>query len=221
MRKRFRRLHPRRPSPALVISVIALFVSLGGTGYATLTVTGKDVKDSSLTTADVKDTSLLSKDFKLGQLPAGPPGSDASSILTGRIERLQDYGNGPPGANYAYPQGDTPATGFTSEVDATELSPARAIVARDLVVKEDHVSPNAIATRNYILRVNGQDSALRCQTTAGSTNPTGTTECSDTTHAVTIPAGSTICLNAEQNYYTGGGFGTSIPVRFGWLAASH
>ena len=36
MRKRFRRLHPRRPSPALVISVIALFVSLGGTGYATL-----------------------------------------------------------------------------------------------------------------------------------------------------------------------------------------
>ena len=39
--------------------------------------------------------------------------------------------------------------------------------------------------------------------------------------SVTIPPGSTICLNAEQNYYTGGGFGTSIPVRFGWLAASH
>jgi hypothetical protein len=68
----------------LVISLVALFVALGGTSYAALSITGKNVKDSSLTGADirdssvtgsdVKDGSLLSKDFKPGQLVAGAPG---------------------------------------------------------------------------------------------------------------------------------------------------
>ncbi len=45
------------PSPALVLSLIALFVSLGGTGYAAIKITGKDVADNSLTGADVKNES--------------------------------------------------------------------------------------------------------------------------------------------------------------------
>lgn len=41
-----------KPSPALAISLIALFVSLGGTGYAAIEITGKNVKHSSLTGSD-------------------------------------------------------------------------------------------------------------------------------------------------------------------------
>ena len=37
-----------RPSAALVVAVMALFVALGGTGYAALKVTGKNVKNQSL-----------------------------------------------------------------------------------------------------------------------------------------------------------------------------
>jgi hypothetical protein len=58
--------------------------ALGGSSYAAIRVTGKNVKDasltgkdvknSSLTTSDVKNRSLLSSDFKSGQLPAGPQG---------------------------------------------------------------------------------------------------------------------------------------------------
>ena len=69
---------------ANVVSVLALFVALGGSSYAAIKVTGKNVKDSSLTgkdiknssltSSDVKNRSLLSKDFKTGQLPAGPRG---------------------------------------------------------------------------------------------------------------------------------------------------
>ena len=44
----------RRPSPALVISLIALFVSLGGSGYAALTISGKNIKNESITGKDVK-----------------------------------------------------------------------------------------------------------------------------------------------------------------------
>jgi hypothetical protein len=82
----------RRPSPAMVVALMALFVALGGSSYAALRVTGKNVKNSSLTGADVKnnsltgrdvknlssgdvkDSSLLAKDFKSGQLPAGAQG---------------------------------------------------------------------------------------------------------------------------------------------------
>jgi hypothetical protein len=89
---------------ANAVSLVALFVSLGGVGYAAVTITGKNVKNSSLTgtdiknssltgkdvknssltgsdlknssvtTSDVKNGSLLSTDFKSGQLPAGPKG---------------------------------------------------------------------------------------------------------------------------------------------------
>jgi hypothetical protein len=69
---------------ANVVATVALFVALGGTSYAALTITGDNVKDSSLrgvdvknsslTTSDVKNASLLSSDFKPGQLPAGPQG---------------------------------------------------------------------------------------------------------------------------------------------------
>jgi hypothetical protein len=69
---------------ANVVATLALFVALGGSSYAAISITGKnvkngsltgkDVKNSSLTTSDVKNRSLLSKDFKSGQLPAGLQG---------------------------------------------------------------------------------------------------------------------------------------------------
>lgn len=84
-------------SPALVVSLIALFLSIGGTGYAALKITGKNVKNSSLTGADIKNNSVTGKDVKSlsardfsgGQLPAGvkgdkgetgPPGPQGMSV---------------------------------------------------------------------------------------------------------------------------------------------
>lgn len=84
----------RRLSYANVMATIAVFVALGGSSYAAIQVSGKNVKDSSLTgvdirnssltgtdirnssltTKDVKDGSLLAGDFQSGQLPAGPQG---------------------------------------------------------------------------------------------------------------------------------------------------
>src|SRR3954451_1714241 len=83
----------RRLTYANVVATIALFAALGGSSYAAITITGKNVKNSSLTGKDVKnnsltgsdvkslksgdvsDHSLLAQDFKAGQLPAGPQGS--------------------------------------------------------------------------------------------------------------------------------------------------
>ena len=81
-----------RPSHAVIVAYLSLFVALGGSSYAAIKVTGKNVKDSSLTgkdlknnsvtgadvkglgTGDVIDGALLASDFKSGQLPAGAPG---------------------------------------------------------------------------------------------------------------------------------------------------
>jgi hypothetical protein len=101
----------RKPSPATVISLVALFVALGGTSYAAITVTGANVRNSSLTGADirnssltgtdVRDGSLLARDFRGGELPsgaqgpAGPAGAQGAPGATGA--RGADGPQGPRG----------------------------------------------------------------------------------------------------------------------------
>ncbi|MEA2412096.1 MAG: hypothetical protein QOC77_2657 [Thermoleophilaceae bacterium] len=81
---------------ANVMATVAVFIALGGSSYAALTITGRQVRDGSLTGADVKngsltgtdvkDRSLRARDFRSGDLPRGaqglqgvqgPAGSDA------------------------------------------------------------------------------------------------------------------------------------------------
>jgi hypothetical protein len=84
----------RRPSPSMVVSIMALVVASTGTSYAAGLIGSDDVRNNSLTSQDVKDGSLKgrditgdsigsnkvrngslkSKDFKAGQLPAGAVG---------------------------------------------------------------------------------------------------------------------------------------------------
>ena len=78
---------------ANVMSCLAVFIALGGTSYAALKVSGKNVQNGSLTgtdiknesvgSKDVKNRSLLSKDFKSGQLPAGARGPAGATGATG------------------------------------------------------------------------------------------------------------------------------------------
>ena len=99
-------LKPRRPSPALVVSVIALIVALGGTSYAAIklpanSVGTKQIKKDAVTTAKVKDGSLQMADFRAGQIPAGAAGATGPKGDTGAT--------GATGA--AGPKGDTGTTG--------------------------------------------------------------------------------------------------------------
>jgi hypothetical protein len=90
----------RRPSPALVISLVALFCSLGGVSYGLATgsidsreiknntvrskdirnntVRSGDVRNNTVRSRDVRDFSLLAQDFMPGQLPAGPRGAQGA-----------------------------------------------------------------------------------------------------------------------------------------------
>ena len=92
----------RRPNPALIVSIVALSVALGGTSYAAVvlpanSVGTKQLKRDAVTAAKVKDGSLLRADFGAGQLPAGASGATGAT--------------GPAGT--AGPKGETGAAGAT------------------------------------------------------------------------------------------------------------
>ncbi|MEX2032660.1 MAG: hypothetical protein WEA81_07315, partial [Dehalococcoidia bacterium] len=96
------KLHPRRPSPAMVVACISLFVALGGTSIAAVqlgrnSVGSKHIKNgqvkrvdlarNAVTSAKILDASLLAKDFATGQLPKGDKGDPGptAGFRTGNI----------------------------------------------------------------------------------------------------------------------------------------
>ena len=79
MRSTFRRLARRHTT---AVAYLALFAALGGSAYAAVTVTGKQIKDGTITGKDVKNRSLGAGKLSAGALgslagergPAGPQG---------------------------------------------------------------------------------------------------------------------------------------------------
>ena len=74
----------RRPRHGTVAAYLALFVALGGTGYAAATLPRNSVghnqmKKNAVTSRNVKNRSLLSVDFKSGQLPKGATGATGAT----------------------------------------------------------------------------------------------------------------------------------------------
>jgi len=63
----------RLPSPALVLSAIALFAALGGTSYALAvgSITSREIKDGTIRNRDFKDGTLRGQEFKRDSLGGG------------------------------------------------------------------------------------------------------------------------------------------------------
>lgn len=78
----------RKITPSFAISVLALFVALGGTGYAITklprnSVGTNQIKNNAVKSSKVKNKSLTAKDFKPGQLPTGATGRTGPTGATG------------------------------------------------------------------------------------------------------------------------------------------
>jgi hypothetical protein len=82
-------LRSHRPSPAMVLALVALFVALGGSSYAALVLTANSVSSKHIKNGQVKrvdlgkgsvnsskviNGGLLAEDFAAAQLPAGERG---------------------------------------------------------------------------------------------------------------------------------------------------
>jgi hypothetical protein len=123
----------------MAVALTAVAISLGGTSYAAVTITGKnvrngsltgaDVKNSSLTSGDVRDGSLLLRDFKVGQVAggtgtsgaaggAGAPGGAGTAGATGATGAPGPVGpaggQGPPGPSAAFSRSSFPFVTLTN-----------------------------------------------------------------------------------------------------------
>lgn len=77
----------RRPSPALIIAMLALMISLGGTGYAAFTlprnsVGTKQLRNGAVTASKVKRHSLTGAQINLKKLGTVPTARNAGRALT-------------------------------------------------------------------------------------------------------------------------------------------
>lgn len=80
-----KRLVSRRPSPAMLVAVIALVVAMVGTGYAASqlpknSVGTKQIKKNAVTGAKVKNKSLTGKDINLNKLGTVPSANAANGF---------------------------------------------------------------------------------------------------------------------------------------------
>jgi Collagen triple helix repeat (20 copies) len=120
-----RTLRKRRPSPAFLLALAAMFVALGGTAAAALSVSGSSIKNGTVTGRDVKDRSLGARELTkraVGLLrgqqgaagPQGPGGPRGAAGATGPV--------GPAGPQG--PQGPTGPTGPDGFVASSFVSGA-------------------------------------------------------------------------------------------------
>src|SRR3954453_8031725 len=104
-----RRLRPRRPSPAMVVALLALFVALGGVSYgvATGSIDSREIKNNTVRTKDIRNNHGRGKDIRNSTITGADiktgaiKGSDVgANTLTG-----SDINEGSlglvPGANFA------------------------------------------------------------------------------------------------------------------------
>lgn len=79
------RRRPRlRPPASMAVALMALFVALGGTSYAAITISGKNVKNGSLSGADIKNGSLRGTDVRNRSLTSSDLSSGTISSLRGK-----------------------------------------------------------------------------------------------------------------------------------------
>ena len=67
----------KRPSPALVIAILALFVALGGTAYAAAKIGTKDIKNNAITAAKIKKNAVTGPKIKNDAVNSNKMESDA------------------------------------------------------------------------------------------------------------------------------------------------
>jgi hypothetical protein len=228
----FTRLRSRL-SYANVLATAAIFVALGGTSYAAVTITGKEIKDRSVTGVDIrnasltgadiraqsvrgddiKDGSLLAQDFQPGQLPVasgavkgepGPQGPQGAKGDKGEKGDKGDQGLAGPAAGSALSArindvppvccfttttswGSVSGTSLASNSGSSRemLSPNTATVASNLAVSQTVAPPGG--NREFILQVNGADTALRCKPGSGAASCTSNAQ-------VQVPAASRLAI---------------------------
>jgi hypothetical protein len=74
-----------RPSPSMIVAMLALFISLGGVSYAVATgsIDSRELKDNAIRSKDVRNDAVRGVDVRestLGQVPSAAAAGDAARL---------------------------------------------------------------------------------------------------------------------------------------------
>jgi hypothetical protein len=83
------RLSRFRPSPAMVIASVALFVALGGTGYAVTELNGRDIDNRSISGKKLKKNTVTDKEVRESRLKRVPEAKVADFLKTTTVIPVQ------------------------------------------------------------------------------------------------------------------------------------
>jgi hypothetical protein len=105
------RIASRRPSASMVIACLALFVALGGVGYAAATIGSASVIDNSLRSKDFRNNDLRGKDVRTNTLKGG-------DILESSLGKVPSAANADSAATAAHATSADSATNATTATNA-------------------------------------------------------------------------------------------------------
>jgi hypothetical protein len=132
------------PSPSMAISLLALFVALGGTGYAAVKINGKNIKSGTITGSKFKNKTLTGGKLK-------------NDTLTGRQMKESTLGT--------VPRADVAATAGTATA-LTDSAKAGFLSATDVdstgLIKLPMAASLAAAQRTIILTHGPFSANARC-----------------------------------------------------------
>jgi hypothetical protein len=111
------RIASRRPSASLVIACLALFVALGGVGYAAATIGSGAVIDNSLRSKDVRNNDLRGKDVRTNTLKGG-------DILESSLGKVPSAASADSAATAAHATNADNATNATNATNAANAANA-------------------------------------------------------------------------------------------------
>jgi hypothetical protein len=76
-----KRFHVSRPSPAMIVAIVALIAALGGSAYAAKKIGSKQLKKNAVTTKKIKDEAVTSGKLANGAVTAGKLAVGAVSVI--------------------------------------------------------------------------------------------------------------------------------------------
>lgn len=143
----------RRPSPAMLVAIVALFVAMSGGAYAAVRITTSQIADNAVTHSKLAKDSVWNSNLgkgvvgaanlnsALAQQIARPTPSSGSTGATGATGATGPQGSrgdtGPQGA-----KGDTGATGAHGAAGANGLNPATAVDDVPSIASSSGHNPN-------------------------------------------------------------------------------
>ena len=121
-----RKLHIRRPSPALAMSMVALFVAMGGTGYAAITLPKNSVKAKQIAAGAVGSSEVKNKSLKVSDFASSArtalKGSKGDTGAAGPAGQAGAPGAPGPGARWALVKSDGTIAAQSGGISMTSAS---------------------------------------------------------------------------------------------------